>query len=174
MKDPRFSVTAPAWQGQGVKFEKVVVCLREPRDVAQSLRRRNGITVGLGLKLWEEHFRRNLALIEGPAPLVVPISSTCSIRRPVSANSPAAARFLGLDFDESRDRAWVRSIVRTRVGTRPAAGAGLSQVAGGDLDGRRFAAGMRARWPRAAARTANPAQDSSAAPGRRAAAPGPT
>ncbi len=57
-KDPRNCLTFPFWKSllPGVK---VIVSLRDPREVAQSLRQRNGFSYTLGLHLWY-HYNRIL------------------------------------------------------------------------------------------------------------------
>jgi len=61
VKDPRFSLTLPAWLHQGAAVRAVLICLRDPQQVALSLRRRNHVSLARGLSLWEEHNRRLLA-----------------------------------------------------------------------------------------------------------------
>ena len=50
LKDPRFSFTFPFWKRFSSKA-KVIVCLRHPMEVAKSLAKRNGLTIGQGLDL---------------------------------------------------------------------------------------------------------------------------
>jgi GT2 family glycosyltransferase len=59
-KDPRNSLTLPLWSRVADSLA-VVACVRNPLEVALSLRRRNGISVALGLSLWAEHYERILA-----------------------------------------------------------------------------------------------------------------
>ena len=60
-KDPRNSLTAPFWQ-QLLPGLKTVVVVRNPLEVAHSMRERNGTSYSFGLRLWEIYNRR---LIEG-------------------------------------------------------------------------------------------------------------
>jgi len=58
-KDPRTSLTIPFWQ----KFFpdlRVVIVVRNPLEVALSLRKRNGFSFALGLSLWYVTYRRVL------------------------------------------------------------------------------------------------------------------
>ncbi|MEE9161427.1 MAG: tetratricopeptide repeat protein [Candidatus Neomarinimicrobiota bacterium] len=55
-KDPRFCLTLPFWKPL-LPDHRVVVCLRHPLAVADSLIRRNGHSAALGLHLWLEHYR---------------------------------------------------------------------------------------------------------------------
>jgi hypothetical protein len=65
VKDPRFPLTLQAWRECGAHISGVVVCMREPIQVAYSLRRRNKITKGMGLRLWYEHNRRLCTAVAG-------------------------------------------------------------------------------------------------------------
>lgn len=114
VKDPRFTVTAPIWEENGLKIEKFLICLREPMEVADSLRRRNWITRRMGLKLWEEHHRRLLRSLEGRSVWWIRYSRLVDPDHSVKEHA-GAVRFLGLPFDEARDGERVRSIVRSRV-----------------------------------------------------------
>jgi len=59
LKDPRLCLLLPLWRPLLAEFTGVVV-YRNPLQVAQSLKRRNGIPLAVGLALWEQH---NLELI---------------------------------------------------------------------------------------------------------------
>jgi hypothetical protein len=56
-KDPRNSLTLPFWQSlaPGVR---VLIVLRNPIEVAESLRSRNGFSFPLGLSLWNAYYQR--------------------------------------------------------------------------------------------------------------------
>lgn len=81
VKDPRFCLTLPEWTGTGV-VESVVVAVRSPYEVAQSLNTRQNIPVGVGLRFWAYHMRALLeavpeastfidhAVLAGPEPLL--------------------------------------------------------------------------------------------------------
>jgi hypothetical protein len=68
VKDPRFSVTLPAWVEHGTVVNRLLFCLRDPVQVAQSLWKRNRAFVRLGLHLWYIH---NKTLLDhlGDAPV---------------------------------------------------------------------------------------------------------
>jgi hypothetical protein len=59
-KDPRSSVTFPFWERVAGPLE-VVVCIRDPLEVALSLQRRNGVSLEFGLALWLQYNERILA-----------------------------------------------------------------------------------------------------------------
>lgn len=70
IKDPRTSLLLPAWRTAagrlGIRL-KLVICLRNPRDVCWSLVWRDGLSVGMGWRraqrLWLEHYRA--VLVDG-------------------------------------------------------------------------------------------------------------
>ena len=63
-KDPRNCLTFPFWQGLLDRL-RVVIVVRNPLEVAHSLRKRNGFSPALGLALWHAHNQR---LIDGVGP----------------------------------------------------------------------------------------------------------
>ena len=56
-KDPRNSLTFPFWN-ELIPSMKVVICVRNPLDVAHSLLRRNNSSPALAYHLWMEHNQR--------------------------------------------------------------------------------------------------------------------
>ena len=63
-KDPRTSLTLPFWQ-ELLPTLKVIVMVRNPLEVAYSLRKRNGTSYAFGLRLWEIY---NRFLLEATKP----------------------------------------------------------------------------------------------------------
>jgi hypothetical protein len=59
-KDPRNSITFPFWR-QLLPDLKVVVCLRNPMEVAQSLHKRSHASKAFGLNLWLLYHQQLLA-----------------------------------------------------------------------------------------------------------------
>jgi hypothetical protein len=59
-KDPRTSLTLPFWRSV-VDGLQVVAVVRNPLEVALSLRHRNGFSLALGLALWQATYRQLLA-----------------------------------------------------------------------------------------------------------------
>jgi hypothetical protein len=55
-KDPRATLTYPFWKLLDPHL-RLVVCLRNPLEVAHSLTRRNGTSIAFGLRLWERYHR---------------------------------------------------------------------------------------------------------------------
>lgn len=62
-KDPRNCLTLPFWKSLLTDM-KVIICIRNPYEVAESLMRRNGISRTLALKLWFTYNHRILAFTE--------------------------------------------------------------------------------------------------------------
>ncbi|MGE5192534.1 MAG: sulfotransferase family protein, partial [Deltaproteobacteria bacterium] len=58
-KDPRNSLTLPFWT-RLLPQSRVVICLRNPLEVALSLRRRNYFSYSMGLALWRNYNERIL------------------------------------------------------------------------------------------------------------------
>src|SRR2546430_9452929 len=56
-KDPRNSLTLPFWQDLLPKL-KTLIIVRNPLEVAYSMRERNGTSYSFGLRLWEIYHRR--------------------------------------------------------------------------------------------------------------------
>ncbi|GMQ80565.1 MAG: hypothetical protein BMS9Abin04_575 [Planctomycetia bacterium] len=61
VKETRFCLTLPAWLAHGAPIRRVLVCLRDPVVVVDSIHRRNWIGRGLGYRLWLVHLERLLA-----------------------------------------------------------------------------------------------------------------
>jgi GT2 family glycosyltransferase/glycosyltransferase involved in cell wall biosynthesis len=60
-KDPRNSLTLPFWQDL-LPGLKTLIVVRNPLEVAYSMRERNGTSFSLGLRLWEIYNRRLLEI----------------------------------------------------------------------------------------------------------------
>ena len=64
VKETRFCLTMPAWLAVGAQFEKVIICLRHPYEIARSIQRRNHTLLGHGYYLFNEHNQRILRHVE--------------------------------------------------------------------------------------------------------------
>jgi hypothetical protein len=69
-KDPRLSLVLPFWEQALDRTFAVVLVLRHPAEVADSLRRRNKFPPALGLALWERYVRVALGSLSGHRVLV--------------------------------------------------------------------------------------------------------
>lgn len=70
-KDPRLCLTLPFWEHVLTEPPTVVVCLRNPLEIAASLGRRNGFALGYGMALWERYLRSLWRHLEGHPALVL-------------------------------------------------------------------------------------------------------
>ena len=68
-KDPRNSLTLPFWQQLFPKL-KTLIMVRNPLEVAHSMRKRNGSSYSFGLRLWEIYNRRLIEAVNGDERLV--------------------------------------------------------------------------------------------------------
>ncbi len=81
VKDPRFALTFPIWRPL-LSDPVVIWCLRDPMEIATSLRGRNGFPIQLGVALWEAYTVAGLlAMSDVP---VVPVSYSDLLKDPVS------------------------------------------------------------------------------------------
>ncbi|MEO8439048.1 MAG: glycosyltransferase [Spartobacteria bacterium] len=91
-KDPRNSLTLPFWRTLLPNW-KVVVMVRNPLEVAYSMRSRNGTSYSFGLRLWEIYYRRLLGSTSASERLV---SHYDSFFYNPAAELERIARFVGL------------------------------------------------------------------------------
>jgi GT2 family glycosyltransferase/glycosyltransferase involved in cell wall biosynthesis len=68
-KDPRNSLTLPFWR-QVLPRLKTIVIVRNPLEVAHSMKERNGTSYSFGLRLWEIYNRRVLEETNGKERLI--------------------------------------------------------------------------------------------------------
>jgi GT2 family glycosyltransferase/glycosyltransferase involved in cell wall biosynthesis len=68
-KDPRNSLTLPFWPDL-LPGLKTLIVVRNPLEVAHSMRQRNGTSYSFGLRLWEIYNRRLFEAAHGPDRLV--------------------------------------------------------------------------------------------------------
>lgn len=71
LKDPRLCLTLPLWREVLPGPCAAVLVLRDPLEVAGSLRARDGLPVTLGLALWDRYMRWAVLGLEGLPTLVV-------------------------------------------------------------------------------------------------------
>jgi hypothetical protein len=95
-KDPRTSLTLPFWRSC-IPGLKIVVCVRNPLEVAVSLNRRNNISYELGLSLWTAYARQILKGMCGAQYAVVQYERC--LARP-AAELARLAEFVGMPLSE--------------------------------------------------------------------------
>jgi len=55
VKETRFCLTLPAWLEYGHEIEKIIICFRDPIQVAYSIKKRYHVFLSHSLNLWYEH-----------------------------------------------------------------------------------------------------------------------
>jgi hypothetical protein len=60
IKETRFCLTLPAWLKYGAQVERILICLRDPIQVARSIQKRNRTTLQHGYAMWQLHNERIL------------------------------------------------------------------------------------------------------------------
>lgn len=110
-KDPRSSVTFPFWERVAGPLE-VVVCIRDPVEVALSLRRRNGVSLDFGLALWLQYNEQIVATTSADSRIV---SHYDAYFRPSRRELERIAAFIDLPVDgETVERAAARALSSLR------------------------------------------------------------
>lgn len=103
VKENRFCLTLPAWLDQGTEIEQILLVLRNPNEVALSLRRRQRVPLRKGRTLWETHNRR---LLDTAGRHQIPMHITRYDRfldpETRHEESASALAFLGIDLAEDR------------------------------------------------------------------------
>jgi len=114
VKDPRFCLTLPAWVKYGMQMDKILFCLREPIQVARSLRTRNFATTNHGLKLWYLHNQRLLENLENSQGVSVWFVSYQNILHEQSfvREMQAAYQFFGYRFTADELKAIYKNYVK--------------------------------------------------------------
>lgn len=70
-KDPRLCLLLPLWDRLSLRFPALVVVVRSPREVAHSLRLRDGFHARRSLALWSVYYRSLLRYVDSHATLVL-------------------------------------------------------------------------------------------------------
>ena len=97
VKDPRFCLTLNSWV-KTVDVERVVICLREPRDTAQSLRKRERVPTSVAYRFWRYHMQSLLDVLPVRKSAFVQFDQLCG---PNAVNElQLLARFLGIDTSD--------------------------------------------------------------------------
>lgn len=111
VKDPRFCLTMPAWRACRVPIARVLICIRNPVHVAQSLKRRDRLPLWFGYRLWSEH---NVRLAQGTSGLPVWYVRYERLVDPDRQNEEVdrALRFMNLSMGLAQLTALSRSLIR--------------------------------------------------------------
>jgi len=97
VKETRFCLTLPAWLKYGAHVDGILVCLREPMQVAHSIQKRNRTTIKHALNLWRIH---NLRLLENAKGLPLRFVHYGCVLDPnlFSREMKGAFDFFGMEF----------------------------------------------------------------------------
>ena len=98
VKEVRFCLTLPGWRAQGTRFERAVVCLREPLEVAKSVDKRFHVGYRRSLELWRIHNER---LLENLGDLPRWFIAYHNILNPETRRREIAAALEFMDLDHS-------------------------------------------------------------------------
>lgn len=116
VKENRFCLTLPAWLEQGVEVDRVLLVLREPIEVARSLRKRNRIALKRGYSLWLVHNQRLLKTVEHYG---IPVDYVAyhHLLDPRGRHEEAGRimEFAGVDLDEASLQRVVSEVVKPRM-----------------------------------------------------------
>ena len=111
VKENRFCLTLPAWRDAGLKVTGVVICIRNPRDVVQSIWERNRVPCFVGFQLWLKHINR---LLDNTAD--VPrcyFSYESALNQHTSINEfTNVLRFLSMDYDIKNVEALTKKVIK--------------------------------------------------------------
>ncbi len=94
-KDPRNCLTLPFWRSVA-RIDKIIIPVRHPLEVAESLQVARGIAFADGLRLWEIYNRR---ITEAAAPEERLICHADALCRDPEAELSRVVKFLGLRID---------------------------------------------------------------------------
>ncbi|GAB4383527.1 MAG: hypothetical protein Kow0075_15660 [Salibacteraceae bacterium] len=89
VKENRFCLTLNAWLEHGTQVDGVIICLRNPRNVATSLWRRNKLPIWIAYRLWLQHYERLLSTLEKHQ-----IPHTVADYDTIKTNTPASVKHL--------------------------------------------------------------------------------
>ncbi len=60
IKETRYCLTLPAWLEHGATVDRIIICLRDPIQVARSIQKRNHTLLAHGYYMWRVHNERIL------------------------------------------------------------------------------------------------------------------
>lgn len=101
VKETRFCLTLPAWLEHGAHVDKIMICLRDPIQVARSIQKRNRSTLKHGYYLWRVHNER---ILENAGDIPVRFVYYNDVMREETYlhEVSAAFQFFGYDFSDEQ------------------------------------------------------------------------
>jgi hypothetical protein len=118
VKETRFCLTLPAWLKYGAQIDKILVCLRDPIQVARSIQRRNFTTIGHALDLWYIHNSRILENSKG-IPLAFVYYEDALNKNSFLREMKFAYHFFGYDFTDDELEALQKKCVKPHMNHNP-------------------------------------------------------
>lgn len=118
IKETRYCLTLPAWLKYGAKVDGILICLRDPIQVAQSIKKRNFTTLRHGYYLWHLHNKR---ILENAGDIPIWIVHYGNVLNPDTymQEVKAAFRFFNFDFDADELQKLRQKAVRTHMNHNP-------------------------------------------------------
>jgi hypothetical protein len=112
IKETRFCLTLPAWLEYNTQVDRILVCLREPIQVARSIQKRNYSPLRHGLWLWKIHNQRLLDNVPKDIPIWY-INYHNLLNADLYVNELSQAfDFMGVDVTESKVKELLQSHVK--------------------------------------------------------------
>ena len=120
IKETRFCLTLPAWLKYGATVDRILICLRDPIQVARSIQKRNITIIGHGYYLWRLH---NMRILENAGDIPVWFINYRDLLDPDTqiGEITEAFRFMGYDFSEERIRELAQMCVKPSMNHNPEA-----------------------------------------------------
>jgi hypothetical protein len=106
-KDPRLCITLPLWRKVVTRPQAAVFVLRDPVEVAESLRARSGLHIVHGLAMWDRHVRSAAANLTGLPTLTTAYNETLADAEGWSAGLVEFLATVGIEVDSGRRAAAV-------------------------------------------------------------------
>jgi hypothetical protein len=114
VKETRFCLTLPAWVQSGAQIDKILICLRDPIQVAKSLQKRNKITLIHAYSLWLIHNQRLLENT-GDIPLWFIYYKNLLDKNRIMAEILPAFRFFDLEIPDDKLERLSAAIVKPQM-----------------------------------------------------------
>jgi len=112
IKETRFCLTLPAWLEYDTKVDRILVCLREPIQVAMSIKKRNYSPLRHGLWLWKIHNQRLLENVPKDIPIWYLNYHNLLNEATYVEELSRAFDFMGIDLKESQVKELLQSHVK--------------------------------------------------------------
>lgn len=120
IKETRFCLTLPAWLKYGAGVDKILICLRDPIQVARSIQKRNSTTLRHGYYMWHLHNDRILQHANtGNIPIWIVDYNLVLNENTYTQEVGAAFRFFGFNLTTSKLMDLRNKAVRTQMNHNP-------------------------------------------------------